>query len=95
MAASLINATRTYQNGFENIGLFASAFVIRHVAKLDNWTLNALSGGYLAIRVAYNISYINGTSDATAAATIVSFLTGIGIIWAFFIKSGYVLNDRL
>ncbi|KAF7197321.1 hypothetical protein HII31_01372 [Pseudocercospora fuligena] len=92
---TIIRAEGAQQNGFENMGLFASAVVIGNVAKLDNWTLNALSGAYLASRVAYNLLYINGTSDATATARSVSFLTGIGIIWTFFIKSGNVLKDRL
>ena len=35
-----------------------------NVAKLDNGTLNALAGSYLATRVVYNLCYINGTSEA-------------------------------
>lgn len=62
---TIIRAEGAQQNGFENMGLFASAVVIGNVAKLDNWTLNALSGAYLASRVAYNLLYINGRSDAT------------------------------
>lgn len=34
-------------------------------------------------------------NDPAAAARSASFLTGIGIIWTFFIKSGNVLKDRL
>lgn len=37
--------------------------MIGNVAKLDNWTLNALSGGYLATRVLYNFLYITGNTD--------------------------------
>ncbi|PSK33922.1 hypothetical protein B9Z65_8248 [Elsinoe australis] len=93
--AKIIRAEGAQQNGFENIGLFAAAVVIGNVAKLDNWTLNALSGAYLASRVAYNICYIQGSNDSVANVRTVSFLTGVGIIWTFFIKSGNVLVNKL
>ncbi|MGG6496847.1 UNVERIFIED_CONTAM: MAPEG family protein, partial [Bacteroidetes bacterium 56_B9] len=50
--------------GFENLGLFAAAVVAGNIVRLDNWTLNVLSGGYLLSRVAYNLIYINNTTDA-------------------------------
>jgi uncharacterized MAPEG superfamily protein len=62
--ATIVRAEGAQQNGFENIGLFAAAVVIGNVAKLDNWTLNALSAAYLASRVAYNALYITGTTEA-------------------------------
>jgi uncharacterized MAPEG superfamily protein len=111
-----VRAEGAQQNGFENIGLFAAAVVIGNVAKLDNWTLNALSAGYLASRVVYNALYITGTTDAAgkkvsfgitrgqiadvffssiANGRSVVFLTGVGIIWTFFIKSGNALRNQL
>ena len=60
----IIRAEGAQQNGFENIGLFAAAVVAGNIARLDNWTLNALTGGYLLSRVAYNLLYINNTTDA-------------------------------
>lgn len=60
----IVRAEGAQQNGFENIGLFAAAVVAGNMARLDNWTLNALTGGYLASRVAYNLLYINNTTDA-------------------------------
>lgn len=60
----IIRAEGAQQNGFENLGLFASAVVIGNVAKLDNSTLNMLSCAYLASRVVYNLSYIYGTTDS-------------------------------
>lgn len=39
-------------------------------AKLDNETLNWLSLGYLGSRVAYNLLYVNNTSDATGESHI-------------------------
>ncbi|EME44514.1 hypothetical protein DOTSEDRAFT_72102 [Dothistroma septosporum NZE10] len=93
--STIIRAEGAQQNGFENIGLFAAAIVIGNVAKLDNGTLNALAGSYLASRVVYNLLYINGTSDTAATGRSVTFLTGVGIIWTLFIKSGNVLYGQL
>ncbi|KAF1363320.1 hypothetical protein EJ07DRAFT_163193 [Lizonia empirigonia] len=93
--ATIIRAEGAQQNGFENLGLFAAAVVIGNVAKLDNSTLNTLSAAYLASRVAYNGLYIAGTTDMMSNLRSVSFLTGVGIIWTFFIKSGNVLRNQL
>lgn len=112
--ATIVRAEGAQQNGFENIGLFAAAVVIGNVAKLDNWTLNALTAGYLASRVVYNALYITGTTDTAgkffsgsqldelndanafvANGRSVVFLTGVGIIWTLFIKSGNVLRNQL
>lgn len=65
----IVRAEGAQQNGFENLALFAAAVVIGNVAKLDNWTLNALSYGYLASRAIYNMLYITGTSDAAGKLT--------------------------
>ena len=112
--ATIVRAEGAQQNGFENIGLFAAAVVIGNVAKLDNWTLNALTAGYLASRVVHNALYITGTTDTAgkffsgsylnesddanapiANGRSVVFLTGVGIIWTLFIKSGNVLRNQL
>lgn len=93
---ALINRCEGAQmNGFENIGLFAAAVVAGNIAKLDNWTLNALSGGYLAVRVVYTALYINGTTDAMANARTATFLTSVGLVWTLFIKSGNALRSHL
>ncbi|CAD6448814.1 51bfaaad-8088-40d2-8e03-bdc31e5d657e [Sclerotinia trifoliorum] len=81
-------------NGFENIGLFASAVVAGNVAGLSNSTLNTLSGGYLISRAVYHFIYINNYSQGIAASRSLIFLVGIGHIFALFIKSGNALRDR-
>lgn len=59
-------------------------------AKLDNETLNWLSIGYLGSRVAYNLLYVNNTSDGTGEF---GDFDGVGMIltdysecqnWCFF-----------
>ncbi|KAJ4336776.1 hypothetical protein N0V87_005169 [Didymella glomerata] len=93
--AKIVRAEGAQQNGFENLGLFAAAVVIGNVAKLPNETLNTLSVAYLASRVAYNALYVGGTTDMLSNLRSVSFLTGVGIIFTFFIKSGNVLRNQL
>lgn len=65
------------------------------VAKVDNWTLNALSGGYLVSRLVYNLIYVNNESESLANARTATFLSGIGMIFTLFIKSGNALRNHL
>lgn len=68
---------------------------LKLVAKVDNWSLNALSGGYLASRVLYNLIYINNQTESSAGARSVTFLSGVGMILTLFIKSGNALRNHL
>jgi uncharacterized MAPEG superfamily protein len=61
----IIRAEGAQQNGFENVGFFAAAVVAGNVAGLDNFTLNYLTGGYLASRAIYVWLYINNQSETT------------------------------
>lgn len=65
------------------------------VAKVDNWTLNILSGGYLVSRAVYNLIYINNESEGLASARTATFLGGVGVIFTLFIKSGNALRGHL
>ncbi|GAB7357383.1 hypothetical protein MBLNU459_g8323t1 [Dothideomycetes sp. NU459] len=91
----IIRAEGAQQNGFENVGLFAAAVVAGNYARLDNYTLNALSGAYLISRAAYNLIYINNVSDGMATARTGVFFTGLGMIFTLFIKSGNALRNAL
>ncbi|TID13833.1 hypothetical protein E2P81_ATG01763 [Venturia nashicola] len=92
---AIIRAEGAQQNGFENLGLFAAAVLAGNYAKLDNSTLNWLSLGYLGSRVVYNLLYVNNTSDTTANARTGAFLSGIGLIFTLFIKSGNAIRNSL
>ncbi|TGO77302.1 hypothetical protein BELL_0114g00190 [Botrytis elliptica] len=81
-------------NGYENVGLFASAVVAGNVAGLSHSTLNTLTGGYLISRVVYNFIYINNESQGAAAARSLVWLFGIGQIFTLFIKSGNLLTNK-
>jgi uncharacterized MAPEG superfamily protein len=61
----IVRAEGAQQNGFENLGLFASAVVAGNIAGLDNGALNWLSGGYLLSRVVYNMVYITNSTEGT------------------------------
>jgi len=76
------------------LALFASGVVAANLAGLPASTLNKLCGGYLASRIAYNWIYITNTSQTAANIRSVVFLTGIGHIFALFIKAGNALKDR-
>ncbi|KAF7882160.1 hypothetical protein EAF00_011676 [Botryotinia globosa] len=81
-------------NGYESIGLFASAVVAGNVAGLSHTTLNTLTGGYLISRAVYNFIYINNESQGAAAARSLAWLFGIGQIFTLFIKSGNLLTNK-
>jgi len=91
----IIRAEGAQQNGFENVGLFAAAVVAGNIAGLDNSTLNYLSGGYLVSRAIYNLIYITNDTPSAANARTATFLTGIGLIFTLFIKSGNALRLKL
>ncbi|MCJ1285383.1 hypothetical protein MMC26_004723 [Xylographa opegraphella] len=89
----VIRAEGAQQNGFENIGLFAAAVVAGNVAGVDNWWLNALSGGYLVSRVVYNVIYINNESVALANTRTGVFLSGVGMCMTLFVMAGNRLRN--
>lgn len=89
-----MRAEAAQTNGFENLAFFASAVVAGNLAGLPAQTLNTLSGGYLISRVLYNLIYINNTSKAIANTRSVVFVSGVGMIFTLFIKSGNILRER-
>ncbi|CZT11192.1 uncharacterized protein RAG0_15416 [Rhynchosporium agropyri] len=90
----IIRAEGAQTNGFENLGLFATAVVAGNLAGLPSATLNTLSAGYLASRILYNYIYITNTTNAAANMRSAAFLSGIGMIFTLFIKSGNILRER-
>lgn len=84
----ILRAEAAQQNGFENVGLFASAVVAGNMARLDNSWLNLLSVGYVLSRVVYNVLYVNNTTAKLAAARSVVFISGTGMIWTLFFMAG-------
>ncbi|KAG0646340.1 hypothetical protein D0Z07_8421 [Hyphodiscus hymeniophilus] len=90
----IARAEGAQQNGFENIGLFASAVVAGNLAGLPSATLNTLAGGYFLSRLVYNVVYITNTSETMANVRTAVFLGGIAQIMTLFVKSGNALMNR-
>jgi uncharacterized MAPEG superfamily protein len=90
----IIRAEGAQSNGFENIGLFASAVLAGNLAGLPNATLNTLTGGYLISRAVYNVIYINNTTPALSNVRTVVFLSGVAQIMTLFVKAGNALINR-
>jgi uncharacterized MAPEG superfamily protein len=76
-------------NGFEGLPLFAAAVTAANAAHLPAKTLNAMSVGYLAIRLVYTWVYIWGVQNAKLAPvrTLV-WSTGCGLIMGLFVMAG-------
>jgi uncharacterized MAPEG superfamily protein len=92
--ARILRCEGAQTNGFENLGLFATAVLAGNLAGLTAQTLNAFSGGYCLSRIVYNFIYINNTSEAMANTRTVVFLAGIGQIFTLFIQSGNILRTK-
>jgi uncharacterized MAPEG superfamily protein len=92
--ARILRCESAQTNGFENLGLFATAVLAGNLAGLPAQTLNTLSSGYCLSRIVYNFIYINNTSEAMANTRTVVFLAGVGQIFTLFIQSGNVLRGK-
>ena len=64
----IVRAEGAQQNGFENLGLFAAAVVAGNIVRLDNWTLNVLSGGYLLSQLRWRWTVPMGESGPSGLA---------------------------
>lgn len=86
-------------NAFQTIGLFAGGVAAANVAAavapgaFDKGLLNALSWGYIASRVVYNLIYITSDSRSTGlgAARTAVWQVGTAIIFTLWIKAGLAL----
>jgi uncharacterized MAPEG superfamily protein len=88
----ILRAEAAQQNGFENLGLFASAVVAANVAGVNTKLVNILSGGYCATRALYNVVYVNNTTPAIANVRSLTYLAGVGMIMTMFVAAGNAVN---
>jgi len=84
----IIRAESAQQNGFENVGLFATAVVAGNMARLDSTSLNILSVGYVLSRIVYSYIYIHNTTAGLAMTRTLVFISGVAMIWSLFILAG-------
>lgn len=90
----IIRAEGAQQNGFENLAFYAAAVTAGNAAGLAPQTLNMLSCAYLATRAVYNLVYINADSAALAGLRSVVYTASVGLICAFFVMAGNVMNKK-
>ncbi|KAI1341876.1 hypothetical protein F5Y15DRAFT_413801 [Xylariaceae sp. FL0016] len=85
----LLRAESCVANAFEGLPLFAAGVVAANAAGLPTSTVNALSLGYVASRVAYTWVYIWGQNNRrlSGARTLV-WMAGMGMIMTMFVKAG-------
>ncbi|KAB5558533.1 hypothetical protein GE09DRAFT_116575 [Coniochaeta sp. 2T2.1] len=85
----ILRARAAHANGNETIGLYAAAVVAANVAGADVKSVNYLTLGYIASRVAYNYIYVIAQDNSRwAPLRTVVWTTGLGIIFTLFVKAG-------
>ena len=84
----IVRAEAAMQNGYDNIGLFAAAVVAGNLARLDSKLLNGLSLGYVMSRLVYMWVYVHNETSSLANGRAAAFFSGIGMVFALFIKAG-------
>ncbi|KPM40642.1 hypothetical protein AK830_g5902 [Neonectria ditissima] len=85
----LLRAKAASGNGFETLGFYASGVAAANVAGVDVRALNVLTMGYVATRVAYNVTYIwLQKNRRLARLRSVLWVSGIGLVVTLWIKAG-------
>jgi uncharacterized MAPEG superfamily protein len=80
-----------HKNMLENMALFTTAVVLGNLASLPAGTLNATVGGYLALRVAYLIAYINTTSRKRSFLRTGIWGASTAVLISLIVRAGNVL----
>ena len=84
----IVRAEMAQQNGFDNIGLFATAVIAGNMANISHTWLNAMSVGYLISRIIYNLIFINNTTLILAWTRTAVFMSGVAMILTMFVLAG-------
>jgi uncharacterized MAPEG superfamily protein len=89
-----IRVKRASENGYETLGLFAAGVAIANQAGVPVQTLNAMSWGYIGLRILYNFAYI-GLGDIPQLTWLRSLVWGISMILTvnLFIVAGVNAKD--
>lgn len=103
--AHYLRAEAASANGFEQIGLFASAVVLGTLVGIPTQEMNVFAAGWIASRVTYNVSrfalttkltiqilYISTTSTIPSFARSVVFVGGVVACLSVFVKSATLLS---
>ena len=95
VVAKFLRAENAQQNGFETLGFFAASVVAANVAHVPTWKLNLFCGVFLGARAAFNLIYINVSSDRWSVLRTISYFTGVGASCALAIEAGRYVNAAL
>ncbi|KAJ6446322.1 Membrane associated eicosanoid/glutathione metabolism-like domain-containingprotein [Purpureocillium lavendulum] len=91
----IIRAEGASQNGFENLGFFASGVVAANVAGLDGPEISALSLGYLVARLAYVFTYVHlGANRRLAPVRSLVYMASTGLLLTIWVRAGLKLLQQ-
>ncbi|KAK3180529.1 hypothetical protein K4F52_008120 [Lecanicillium sp. MT-2017a] len=82
------------ENGYETLGLFAAAVTAANFAGVRSRTLNTLTWGYIASRVAYNVVYVR-FGDVPGLHHLRSLIWSSSVIMSctLFVMAGLNMNN--
>lgn len=86
-------ARAAHSNGFESFPLFVAAVICGNMARLDPSIMNAVTGLYLALRTAYNVAYIQTTSQHWSVLRTGIWMSSVGCCLYLLGKAGTVMAN--
>ncbi|KAH6955681.1 hypothetical protein BKA56DRAFT_603476 [Ilyonectria sp. MPI-CAGE-AT-0026] len=91
----VLRAKAAVANGFETIGLFAAGVAAANHAGVAVPTLNLLTMGYVAARLAYDVVYIWLQANRRLAfLRTTAWLIGVFLTLSLWMKAGYKVLER-
>ncbi|GAB0131670.1 hypothetical protein EsDP_00000132 [Epichloe bromicola] len=85
----LLRAQNASENGFESIGIYAAGVIAANQAGLSASTVNALTLGYLASRLAYVFSYVElGANRRLSGVRSGFWVLSMGLCFTLWVKAG-------
>ncbi|KAG5969762.1 hypothetical protein E4U58_001088 [Claviceps cyperi] len=86
----LLRAKSASENGFESLGFYAGGVIAANQAGVPVATVNALTLGYLACRLAFVFAYIElGANRRLAGVRSLLWAVSTGLCITLWVKAGY------
>jgi len=85
-------AESAHKNGMENLAVFATAVVLGNLAKLPSEKLNAVTGLFLALRVAYTVAYVQISDHKKSFVRTGLWASGVACCMYLIVSAGNVLR---
>ncbi|KAG6006005.1 hypothetical protein E4U54_000249 [Claviceps lovelessii] len=91
----VLRAKAASENGFESLGLYAAAVVAANQAGVAAGTINALTLGYLASRIAFVFAYVElGANRRLAVVRSLCWAASLGFCFGLWITAGLEVMGR-